>query len=120
MLRLIRGIISIATGLGVGYVTWIAYRGNSFELAAIAFSVSAIGRSVLLAWLGRHDDVSGVFKTKTTSFIRTPLQEFAFLAPLYMIPGAWTQIGIWTFALVPAMWIVLRATVRFVLGDKPE
>jgi len=116
---LIRGLLSLATAFGVAWVTWKAW-ANSFELAAIAFSVSAIGRSVFLAWIGRNADVSAVFKNKTTSFIRTPLQEFAFLAPIYMIPGAWTQIGIWTFALVPAMWIVLRATVRFVLGDQPS
>jgi len=119
MLKLFRGLISLATGFGGAYFTWIAYRDNSWELAAVAFSVAATGRAVLMAWLRRHGDVSAVFKNTASGFIRSPLQEFAFLAPLYLAPGLWTQLGIWTFAAVPALWVVLRATVRFVLGDKP-
>ncbi len=119
MLKLIRGLISIATWIGVAYVTWIAYRDNSWELAAVAFSVAATGRVVLMAWLRRNADVSAVFKTTASGFIRTPLQEFAFMAPLYMAPGLWTQLGMWTFVAVPGLWVVLRATVRFMLGDKP-
>lgn len=120
-MKLIRGIISLVTLYVVLYGTWRVYDGNSFELAALAFGGLAVGRATLMAWLRRNEDVYGFFKTKATSFVRTPLQEFAFVVPIYAAPGLWTQYGLMGIAAgVPAGWIILRGLVRFVLGDKPE
>ncbi|TNE35800.1 MAG: hypothetical protein EP347_12585 [Alphaproteobacteria bacterium] len=120
-MKLIRGIISLVTGAGVIYGTWRVYDGNDLELAALAFGALAIGRAVLMAWLRREDDVSALFKSKATSFIRTPLQEFAFLVPLYAAPGLYTQFGLMkTLLAVPVAWIVLRGLVRFVFEGPPK
>ena len=115
ILALIRGVLSLATAVGVGYATWYVWKGNGVELAALVFSGTAVGRSVLLAWLRRNGEASQIFRNRATRFIRTPLQEFAFLAPLYAAPGRWTQFGGYTIIAVPALWIVLRGLVGTVL-----
>ena len=109
-------IVSLATAIFLVYGTWRIYDGNGFELAAVAFSAAAILRSVLLAWLRRAQDVSMLFRSKTTAFIRTPLQEAAFLLPIYAAPGAYAQFGLFdTIGIVIIGWVVLRALVRLIL-----
>jgi hypothetical protein len=115
-MKLIRGIIALVTGYGVLYGTWRIYDGNGFELGALAFGGLAVGRATLMAWLRRNEDVYGFFKNKATGFVKTPLQEFAFVVPIYAAPGLWTQYGLMGIvAGVPVGWVVMRGLVRFLL-----
>lgn len=116
IIRWFAAIVSLATAAALVYGTWRVWDGNGFELAALFFSAAAIARSVLLAWLRRSQDVSMLFRSKTTAFIKTPLQEAAFLLPIYAAPATYVEFGfLKTLIAVPIAWIVLRALVRIIL-----
>lgn len=116
LLRQFTKVVALVTAVALVYTTWRIWIGNDTAHAAYYFSAAAIARSVLLAWLRRADDVSLLFRSKATSFISTPLQEAAFLLPLYAAPAIYAQFGLFdTLWGVPAGWIVLRGIVRFIL-----
>ncbi len=118
LLRWFANIVALATAAALIYGTWRVWQGNGLELAALFFSAAAIARSVLLAWLRRAGNVSVLFRSKASRFIKTPLHEAAFLLPLYGAPAAYTQFGFFnTLVGVPVAWIVLRGAARF-LVDK--
>lgn len=117
IIRWFAAIVALVTAVALVYGTWRVWDGNGLELAALFFSAAAIGRSVLLAWLRRSGNVSALFRSKRTAFIKTPLQEAAFLLPLYAAPAAYTQFGfLETLIGVPIGWIVLRGAARFLLS----
>lgn len=116
LLRQFTRIVALVTALALVYTTWQIWKGNDLELAAYYFSAAAIARSVLLAWLRRADDVSLLFRSKMSTFIKTPLQEAAFLLPIYAAPAIYASFGLFDMLWgVPAAWIVLRGIVRFIL-----
>lgn len=116
LLRQFTRVVALVTAAALVYTTWRIWIGNDIIYTAYYFSAAAIARSVLLAWLRRADDVSLLFRSKATNFISTPLQEAAFLLPLYAAPASYAQFGLFdTLWGVPAGWIVLRAIVRFIL-----
>ncbi len=116
LLRWFAGAVALVTAAALVYATWRIWKGNDLELAALFFSAAAIGRAVLLAWLRRAQNVSLLFRSKTTAFIKTPLQEAAFLLPLYGAPASYMEFGLLdTLIAVPIAWIVLRAAVGLLL-----
>jgi hypothetical protein len=110
-------LIALASFVGIAMWSWSVYKHNDLELGALAFGAAMVGRSTLLAWLRRHDDVGTFFRTKATAFIKSPLQEFAFIAPLYAAPAVWSQYGVMkTLIFVPIAWVVLRGLVRLIVA----
>lgn len=116
LLRQFTRLVALVTAAALVYATWRVWDGNDIVHAAYFFSAAAIARGVLLAWLRRADDVSLLFRSKATNFISTPLQEAAFVLPLYAAPAIYAQFGLFdTLWGVPVAWIVLRGIVRFIL-----
>ena len=116
LIRWFAAIVSLVTAGALVYGTWRVWQGNNLELAAVFFSAAAIARSLLLAWLRRSGNVSALFRSKRTAFIKTPLQEAAFLLPVYGAPAIYAWLGLFeTLIAVPVAWLVLRALVRMIL-----
>jgi len=89
---------------------------NDLALASVAFGASMVLRATALAWLRRHDDVQAFFRTKATAFIQTPLEEFAFVAPIWATPAVFTNFGLlYAGAGLFGGWIVLRFIVKVIL-----
>ena len=116
LIRWFAAIVALATAAALVYGTWRVWDGNGLELAVLFFSAAAIARSLLLAWLRRSGNVSALFRSKRTAFIKTPLQEAAFLLPVYAAPVTYMEFGLFKMLIaVPVAWIVLRALVRIIL-----
>lgn len=116
LIRWFAAIVSLVTAVALVYGTWRVWQGNNLELAAVFFSAAAIARSLLLAWLRRSGNVSALFRSRRTAFIKTPLQEAAFLLPVYAAPATYAWFGFFqTLIAVPVGWLVLRALVRMIL-----
>ena len=116
LIRWFAGIVALVTAVALVYGTWRVWQGNNLELAVLFFSAAAIARSLLLAWLRRSGKVSALFRSKRTAFIKTPLQEAAFLLPVYAAPATYMEFGLLKMLIaVPVGWLVLRALVRMIL-----
>lgn len=116
LIRWFAAIVALVTAVGLVYGTWRVWQGNGFELAALFFSAAAIARALLLAWLRRSGNVSALFRSKRTAFIKTPLQEAAFLLPVYAAPAVYTGFGLFNMLMAVLLgWIVLRVLVRIIL-----
>lgn len=116
LIRWFAAIVALVTAVALVYGTWRVWDGNGLELAALFFSAAAIARSLLLAWLRRSGNVSALFRSKRTAFIKTPLQEAAFLLPVYAAPATYMEFGLLNMLIaVPLGWLVLRALVRMIL-----
>ena len=102
----------------VGIVMWSrnVWIHNDLALASAAFGASMVLRATALAWLRRHDDVQAFFRTKATAFIQTPLEELAFVAPIWATPAVFTNYGfLYAGATLFGGWAVLRFVVKVIL-----
>lgn len=109
-------IVALASFIGIAMWSWNVWKHNDLELGALAFGAAMVARSTLLAWLGRHGDVGALFRSEATSFIKTPLEQYAFLVPIYAAPAVWSQYGLfYTLVSVPIAWIVVRLVVKGIL-----
>lgn len=111
-------LVALASFVGIVLWSWNLYQHNDegLKMAALGFGAGMVARATLLAWLRRHDDVSTFFRTKATAFIQTPLEEFAFAAPIWAAPAVGAQFGLlYGAATVPVGWAVLRGIVKLFL-----